>query len=145
MVKIKVKKLDESAKLPTQANEGDAGWDIVSTERHTVLPFQTVKVKTGLAVEIPMGYEIQIRGKSGIALKQGLSIPQGIGTIDSGYRGELFVLLRNFDPWTKIVEKGQMVGQMVVQEVLSPEFEEVEELSESERGGKGFGSTEENI
>lgn len=141
MVMIKFKKLVESAHAPTQANPGDAGWDVRASQ-DTVLPPATVTaVGTGLAFEVPDGYELQVRSKSGIALKEGFSIANGIGTIDSGYRGELFVLLRNHNNFTKVIRTHEMVAQIVLNQLPVMEMKESSELSESVRGKKGLGST----
>ena len=94
-VKIKIKKLDEGATIPTRANEHDVGYDIYALDKTILRAFETKIVKTGLSVEIPPGYELQIRGKSGNAAKRGYTIAQGIGTIDPGYRGEVGVIIKN--------------------------------------------------
>jgi len=142
MVNVKIKKLDKDAFIPAQANINDAGWDICAIGNYYIKPNRTELVKTGLAVEIPKGYELQIRGKSGNALKRGLNIAQGIGTIDSGYRGEIGVLLHNMDCWTKTILEGDMIAQLVLEEIPEVTYEEVKELSKSDRGDKGFGSTQ---
>lgn len=141
MVKVKFKKLVENAIIPTRANAGDSGWDIRTVEYVIIRPYSVAKVRTGLSVELPEGYELQVRGKSGLASKEGLTIAQGIGTIDCGYRGEICVLLYNQSAQIKRIEIGAMVGQLVLGKVLDIEWEEVKELSVTERGEKGFGST----
>ncbi len=142
MVQIKFKKLVEGAIQPTRANPGDAGWDIRALEK-VILPANSVgAVRTGLAVEIPEGYELQVRGKSGNALKEGLSIAQGVGTIDSGFRGEVVVLIRNSNPFSKSIDVSEMVAQLVLNELPESEFVEVKELTETVRGDKGLGSTQ---
>ena len=141
MVEIKFKKLVEHAIIPSQANEGDAGWDIRAIKKTVLKPHGVVKVPTGIAVQIPNGYELQVRGKSGLALNEGMSIAQGIGTIDAGYRGEICVLVKNIKPFMKVIEQGEMVGQLVLSKVLDVTWKEVKTLDDSERGEKGFGST----
>ena len=143
MITVKFKKLDKDAFAPSQANNGDAGYDICSIRNYYIKPYRTEMVRTGLAVEIPEGYEIQVRGKSGIASKKGLTVAQGVGTIDSGYRGEVCVLLHNLEGWTKNILEGDMVAQLVLKEVPEVTYEEVDKLSDSERGSNGFGSTQE--
>lgn len=141
MVKIKFKKLVEDAIMPTQANKGDAGWDVRAAEQLIIRPYSCAKVKTGLSVEIPVGYELQVRGKSGLALNENITIAQGIGTIDAGYRGEVCVLIYNQACHIKRIEKGAMIAQLVLGKVYDVEWELTTDLTESERGAKGFGST----
>jgi len=140
-VKVKFKKMDEKVIPPFQANKGDAGWDICANEDVSIAPLSVAKINTGLMIEVPEGYELQVRGKSGLALKEGFTIAQGIGTIDAGYRGEIGVLLKSLRPFTKTVRKGEMIAQLVLNKLPEVEYEEVDELSDSERGKKGFGST----
>ena len=143
MQTIKVKKLQDNVELPTQANHDDAGFDVRAAHDVIIRPHATVKIGTGLAVEIPEGHELQVRSKSGMAYKEGLVVAQGVGTIDSGYRGEICVLLFNRTPFTKRVKKDEQIAQLVLKPILRTEWVEVSELAESERMKKGFGSTKE--
>ena len=140
---VKFKKLDEGAIPPFQANKGDAGFDICANEDATIVPLGITKINTGIAVAIPEGYEIQVRGKSGLALHDGFSIAQGVGTIDSGYRGEIGILIKNMKPYSKTIRKGEMIGQLVLNELPTVKYVAVDDLDETERGSKGFGSTKE--
>jgi len=144
-MKIKYKKISKEAFIPVKANKSDSGWDVRATERSYLQPHSITKVPIGLAFEIPEGYEIQIRGKSGLALEYGFSIAQGIGTIDSGYRGEVCIILKNLKPYLRVIEIGDMVAQLVIQKVEEVEFEEVDELEDSERGKDGFGKSTEKM
>jgi dUTP pyrophosphatase len=136
--------VDESWQIPTQGHPGDAGWDICAFE-DTVIPAGSGNaVPTGVRVEIPQGYEIQIRGRSGLAFNRG--IIAHIGTIDSGYRGEIRVFLFNVFPQLGpyVVKKGDRVAQMVISKVMDPTFVRVdspEQLSDSSRSDRGYGST----
>lgn len=143
MVEIKFKRLDERAIPPTLANDGDAGFDIRALERCVLAPGSVTMIHTGLAVEIPYGYELQVRSKSGLTFKEHISVAQGVGTIDSGYRGEVCVLVKNGDNFTKVINAGSFVAQLVPNEVPQITLVEVDELSDSQRGAKGFGSTKE--
>lgn len=136
--------VDESWQIPTQAHPGDAGWDIYASEDVRIRAGTGAAVPTGLRVEIPEGYEIQVRGRSGLAFNKGLLAH--VGTIDSGYRGEIRVLLFNFgasgEPYE--VLKGDKIAQMIISKVVEPTFVRVdspENLSESSRNDRGYGST----
>jgi dUTP pyrophosphatase len=156
----------EDGKIPSYARLGDAGLDIYSTEEITILPGETKLIHTGLKVAIPRGYELQVRPKSGISLKTKLRVANTPGTIDSGYRDEVCVIIENLEPKIKditydfdengrpiitsilhgdtyTIEKGQKIAQFVLNEVVVANFNEVENINEVEgenRGG-GFGST----
>lgn len=138
---VKVKKLHPEAVIPKYAHKGDAGMDIYSIEE-LVIPLKERRlVKTGLSFEIPEGYEIQVRPKSGLALNHGLTILNTPGTIDSGYRGEVCVILFNASDKDYQVKKGEKIAQIVLKKVELMDIEEVNELSDSSRGQGGFGST----
>lgn len=145
MVKVKIKKLHPDAVIPQYASEGASGFDLVAVEDVEVWPGETVKVRTGLAFEIPEGYELQIRPRSGISTKTKIRIPNSPGTVDADYRGEVLVLIENTtDETTNAlfqIRKGDRIAQGVIVPVVRAEFEEVEELSETKRGSGGFGST----
>lgn len=128
--------------LPVRQTAGSAGYDLASAEPDfTVQPLERRLVRTGLAIAIPEGYEAQIRPRSGLALKQGLSLPNTPATIDSDYRGELMVAVINFGKEPVQVTRGMRIAQMVFQKVELMELREVAELPPSARGEGGFGST----
>jgi len=127
--------------LPAYATEGAAGMDVVSAEDVTLAPGARHAVATGLAVAIPPGFEIQVRPRSGLALKHGISVPNTPGTIDSDYRGELKVIMINLgsDPFD--IRRGDRVAQLVLAPVTRANWLEVDALDETARGEGGFGST----
>lgn len=140
-LKIKIRKIKENAILPHYAHEGDAGVDLYSTEDYVLKPSQRILVSTGLSMAIPKGYEAQVRPKSGLALKYGITTCNSPGTIDSGYRGEIRVIVINHGSEEFKIEKRTKIAQMVFNKVEGAEFEEVEELDNTKRGQGGFGST----
>ena len=142
-VKVEVKRLAHGAglALPAYATEGAAGMDIVSAEDVTIAPGARHAVATGLSVAIPQGYEIQVRPRSGLAFKHGITVPNTPGTIDSDYRGELKVLLINHGAEDFEIARGDRVAQLVLAPVVQAAWDEVEELDTTERGAGGFGST----
>ena len=128
--------------LPARAYDGDAGLDLSSCERVVLAPGQRALVATGLAVAIPEGYAGYVQPRSGLASKHGISIVNTPGLVDSGYRGELLINLLNTDPVeTFTVEPGMRIAQLVLLEIPQVELVEVEELPDSERGVRGFGSS----
>lgn len=141
MVKIKVKKIREEAIIPVYAHDGDAGMDLFSAEKYLLKPMERCLVATGVRVEIPYGYELQVRPRSGLALKKGISMPNSPGTIDSGYRGELGVIMINYGNEDFEINPGDRIAQIILNKVENIEIEEAEELEESSRGEGGFGST----
>ncbi len=138
---VKIKKLHEEAVIPKYAHEGDAGADLVSVEEMYIPAGMTKMISTGIALELAPFWEAQIRPRSGLAAKNGLTVLNTPGTIDCQYRGEIKVLLHNTSDEEFVVEKGMRIAQMVITELPKVEFEEVDELSETERGEGGFGST----
>ena len=134
-------KLVSDKYVPIYAKNGDAGADIKSVEHVSIKPRETVVVKTGLRVEIPEGYEIQIRPRSGLAAKYGITVLNSPGTIDSGYRGEIGVILHNTSKKEFKILKGDRIAQMVVNKVYRGKFRLVTKLSSSDREEGGFGST----
>jgi dUTP pyrophosphatase len=143
-MKLKVKKLHEDATMPSYGTAGAAAFDIASMEQYTILPGETVKVRTGLAFEVPEGYELEIRPRSGLSFTSKIRLSNSPGTVDSDYRGEVHFILDNLMtkfPNPYLIMKGQRLGQGILREVTRVEFEEVTELSETIRGQKGFGST----
>ncbi len=138
-MKIKIKKLNEGAKIPSCAHFDDAGVDLYAVSDVLIKVGERVQVPTGLAMELPVGHVGLIWDKSGLSHKHGLKTLGGV--IDSGYRGEILVGMINLGKEEYRLEKGHKVAQMIIQEKVSVEFEEVSELDESERGGGNFGST----
>jgi len=136
------KRLDESATLPVRAYAGDAGLDLAACERVELAPGARALVGTGLAVAIPDGYAGFVHPRSGLAATHGITIVNAPGLVDSGYRGELKVILLNTDAAeTFVVEPGMRIAQLVVVPVATPAPVEVAELPDTERGEKGFGSS----
>jgi dUTP pyrophosphatase len=131
----------EGLDLPRYATEGAAGMDVLSAEDFTLPPGARHAVATGLSVAIPLGYEIQVRPRSGLALKHGISVPNTPGTIDSDYRGELKVVLINHDAEPFEIHRGDRIAQLVLAPVTMAQWDEVHELDETARGSGGFGST----
>jgi len=140
-MKLKIKKIHEKAQTPIYANPGDAGMDLFSTSEHFLKPGERCLVKSGLIFEIPPGYEMQIRPRSGLAIKKGISLVNSPGTIDSGYRGEVGVILINHGDENFEIKQGDKIAQAVINKIENVEIEEVKELVESERGEGGFGSS----
>ena len=140
---MKVKIKSESGILPFYETEGSAGMDLRAylKEPVTLKPGKRILVPTGLYIELPVGYEAQIRARSGLAIKKGIGLVNGIGTIDSDYRGEIGVILINWGEEDFIIENGDRIAQMVIAKYERIEWEESVELSETERGSGGFGHT----
>ena len=140
-VKVQVQKISENAKIPEMAHEGDSGFDLYASETLAIEPGERKLVATGIKIAIPKGFEAQVRPKSGLAIKSGLSVLNTPGTIDSGYRGEIKVILVNLAKEPYQVETGKKIAQLVFQKVECPELTEVQELNETKRNEGGFGST----
>jgi dUTP pyrophosphatase len=142
-VAVRIKRLPhgEDLPIPAYATHGAAGMDVVAAEDVTLAPGARHPVATGFSVAIPEGYEIQVRPRSGLALKHGITVPNTPGTIDSDYRGELKVILINHgaDPFP--IHRGDRIAQLVLAPVTLAGWHEVAELDETERGAGGFGST----
>lgn len=138
---VAFKRLVPDAVLPAYAHPGDAGMDLCSAESLVVPPGGRALVHTGLKMALPPGYEAQVRPRSGLALKRGVTVLNTPGTIDEGYRGEVGVILANFGECDFAVEKGDRIAQMVVAPVTRAEVAEVDELDATDRGEGGFGST----
>jgi len=139
-MKLKVKKLSREAKLPTKATEGSVCYDVFSTKRILFSPNEKNMIHTGLVFEVPKGYGMDIRPRSGLA-SRGLIILNSPGTLDSDYRGELLISCANISNRNILVDKGDRIVQIRLFKVIDLEFEEVEEISETVRGKGGFGST----
>lgn len=142
-IEIRLKRLPHGEGLPTPAyaTEHAAGMDVVSAEDVTIAPGGRHAVATGFAMAIPEGYEVQVRPRSGLALKHGISLPNTPGTIDADYRGELKVILINLGDAPFIIARGDRIAQLVAAPVQMARFAEVKELDDTVRGSGGFGST----
>lgn len=140
-VPLKILLHGEGLPLPAYATEGAAGMDVVSAEDVTIAPGARHAVATGLAVAIPFGFEIQVRPRSGLALKHGITVPNTPGTIDSDYRGELKIILINHGTESFEIVRGDRIAQLVIAPVTRASWLKVEELDATERGEGGFGST----
>ena len=143
MIDIEVKRLPhgEGLPLPSYATAGAAGFDVVAAESLTLAPGARHAVATGFAIAIPEGFEVQVRPRSGLALKNGITCLNTPGTIDSDYRGEVKVILANLGAEPFEVVRGERIAQLVPAPVLRSAFREVGELDDTARGGGGFGST----
>jgi dUTP pyrophosphatase len=144
-VPVKLKKLADTAKLPQCAYSHDSGMDLVATIDCVLQPFERIAIPTGWAAEVPPGFELQIRPRSSLALRYGVTVLNTPGTIDAGYRGEIKVILINLGTNLFHVHCGQKIAQLVVAPVVTGTFQiipEHEDLAESQRGCNGFGSTD---
>ena len=133
-------KIDDNARIPTKGSDFAAGWDLYAIEETTVSKGESTLIRTGMKCAIPEGWEGQIRCRSSLG-KKGMIMPNGLGTIDSDYRGELKVILINLGQDAFVVERGMRIAQLVIAPVVQLEVELVTSLDETERGEKGFGST----
>ena len=143
MTKIQIKKLSSSVSIPKYETPGSSGMDIAAYLESSIIinPGEKSLVSTGLMMAIPRGYEVQIRPRSGLAAKKNITVLNTPGTIDADYRGEIKVLLINHGKEKFVIENGERIAQMVVCPIVQANLEEVKELSETERGSSGFGST----
>lgn len=170
-INVAVRKLHPEATIPVYAKPGDAGFDFVAIEDVFIEPGQTVMIRTGLAFGIPSGFEIQVRPRSGVSAKHKLRVANAPGTIDSGFRGEVCIILENtnyegqnstpqvktitgknhnaypeyHEKGTYLIRRGDRIAQGVLAEVPTAVFKETERLDETERGEGGFGSTGVNV
>lgn len=141
-VKLRIKRLDPTIELPAYAYEGDAGLDLRANEEVTLVPLERRLVGTGLAVAIPDGYAGFVQPRSGLALREGLSMANTPGLVDAHYRGELKVCAVNLDAHQAIhIERGERIAQLVIQRVPAVQLVEVDELDATDRGSGGFGSS----
>ena len=142
-MQINIKKLKENATIPTSGSKYAAGYDLYACidEPITIRPHETAKIGTGLAMEIPEGYFGGILARSGLATKRGLPPANKLGCIDTDYRGEFIVALHNHSNIEQVVEPNERIAQLVVIPFLPLDFNEVEELTDTDRGEGGFGST----
>jgi dUTP pyrophosphatase len=142
VIDIAVRRLRDDAHMPHQAYEGDAGFDLAACERVVLGPGERAMVATGIAVEIPEGYAGFVQPRSGLAARHGIGMVNSPGLIDSGYRGEIKVVLINMDRAEAfVVDPGMRIAQLVVGPVTAARMIEVDELAGSERGARGFGSS----
>src|SRR6186997_443518 len=144
MQPVQIKIVNESANpLPQYATKGSSGMDIRASLDIpvTLQPLQRTLIPTGLFVEVPDGYEIQIRPRSGLAIKQGITCLNSPGTIDSDYRGEIKIILINLSSEEQVINEGDRIAQMIIQKTERAEFEQVEFLNNTERAAGGFGHT----
>ena len=143
MIKIQIKKLSNEVLTPKYETSGSSGMDIAAyTEQAIIInPGEKALIPTGFSLCVPQGYEVQIRPRSGLAAKKGVTVLNTPGTIDSDYRGEIKVILINLSKEVFSVKSGERIAQMVVCPVIQVDLEEVKELSDTKRGSSGFGST----
>ena len=142
MIDVPVRRLRDDAVLPTQAYPGDAGLDLAACEGTILEPGERATVSTGIAVEIPEGYAGFVQPRSGLAMRHGIGVVNSPGLIDSGYRGEIRVVLLNTDTRNAFaIEPGMRIAQLVIAPVAAVRLLEVEELALTERGAQGFGSS----
>ncbi len=143
MIKILVKKFDKNVTLPTYKTSGSSGMDLVAYIKKKIIlnPRKTALIPTGISVAIPKNYEIQIRPRSGLAAKKGITVLNTPGTIDSDYRGEIKIILVNLSNKSFVVKSGDRIAQIIVTPVVKGKFKEVENLPKTVRGKGGFGST----
>jgi|TARA_B110000914_G_C15412934_1_gene422767 dUTP pyrophosphatase len=143
MIKIQIKKLSNSVIIPKYETSGSSGMDIAAHVENNIIinPGEKALVSTGFSIAIPTGYEVQIRPRSGLAVKKNITVLNTPGTIDADYRGEIKVILINLGQEKFIIQNGERIAQMVVCPVVQANLEEVTELSDTKRGSGGFGST----
>lgn len=140
-MQVTFRRLNQAASIPKAAHPGDAGFDIAASEAVDLMPGERALVSTGLALAIPEGYAGLVIPRSGLAIRHGISVVNGPGLYDSGYRGEMMVILINHGTEPLRIEVGDRIAQLVIVAIPDVRFEEVEELSDSDRGVSGFGST----
>ncbi len=140
VIKIKMQKVAD-VPTPSYAHKGDAGVDLYSAEDCVLKPMERKLIPTGLKLEIPYGYEGQVRPKSGLAMNHGITHANAVGTIDSSYRGEIKVPVINLSTEAYRIERGKKIGQIIFAKVEEAVFEEAGQLSETTRSENGFGST----
>ena len=143
MVKILAKKFNKNIKFPAYKTSGSSGMDLVAYIKNKIIidPGKTAIISTGIAVAIPKNYEIQIRPRSGLAAKKGISVLNTPGTVDSDYRGEIKIILINLSKESFVVKSGDRIAQMILCPIIKAKFKEVTNLPKTIRGRGGFGST----
>lgn len=140
-MKLLIKKINKDAIIPFKAHKDDAGFDLFSVEDVTLKPLERKLIHTGITMELPKDTEAQVRPRSGLALKHGITVLNTPGTIDEGYRGEVGIILINLSNEDFVITKGMKIAQMVIKKTYDVDIVEVDEISESGRGTGGFGST----
>lgn len=140
-MELKIKRVHKDAILPRYAHESDAGMDLCSVEEKIIKPRETVLIKTGIIIELPKDTEAQVRPRSGLALKNSITVLNSPGTVDEGYRGEIGVILINHGKDDFKIEKGMRIAQMVIKPIIKVNVIEVKEVNDSDRMANGFGST----
>ena len=140
-INVQIKKLNEKAVVPEYQSKEAAGFDFHAIETTVLNPGKRALIATGLSVALSYGYELQIRPRSGLAFKHGITVLNAPGTVDSDYRGEVKILLMNHGTETFTVNDGERIAQGVIQEVTQAKFTVVDELEDTDRGVSGFGST----
>ena len=140
-IEVQIQKLCDDAVIPQYAHEGDAGVDLYSRVDYELKPGERYLIPTGLKMAIPHGYEGQVRPKSGLALKSGITVLNTPGTVDAPYRGEVGVIVINHDKNSYQIKKGEKIAQMIFNEIKYANFKVVDSLDETTRGEGGFGST----
>lgn len=136
-----IKRIHPDAVMPAYAHLSDAGMDVQSVEELVILPGKRALVHTGLVLQLPSAFEAQVRPRSGLAIKHGITVLNAPGTIDSGYRGEVCVILINLGGESFQVKKGDKIAQLVIASVIQPVLKEIDVVDETDRGNGGFGST----
>lgn len=142
MIELGFKLIDQNAKLPTYATNMASGMDLYSIESTVLLPLTRRLVRTGICPVIPKGYELQVRPRSGLALKHGITVLNTPGTIDQDYTGEIMVILYNSTPVDYVLNIGDRIAQIVLAQVSFAEIKQVKELPVTQRNANGFGSTD---
>ena len=142
-MEFKIKKVREGAIIPVYQTEHSAGMDLHACidKPITIQPMERVLIPTGLSIELPPGYESQIRARSGLSLKHGIAMGNGVGTIESDYRGEYGIILINFGDVPFVVEPNMRIAQLIISKYEHVNWQEADSLSETKRGNGGFGST----
>ena len=137
----KIRIVSETGILPAYETAGSSGMDLRSTVNHQLLPGKRCLIPTGIFIELPEGYEAQVRARSGFAVKHGIGLVNGVGTIDSDYRGEIQVCLINWGEESFEIKQGDRIAQLIISQYERIEWEEVAALEDTERGAGGFGSS----
>jgi dUTP pyrophosphatase len=140
-MELGIKLIHPKARIPVYNHEGDSGADVYAIQDVLLNPGMTAEIKTGIILDIPPGYEIQVRSRSGLALKTGVIVLNSPGTVDSSYKGELVVILNNTARYSHNIQEGDRIAQIVLQEVKQARFVPTAQLSDSTRKTNGFGST----
>lgn len=141
MNEVKIKLLSDSAKVPVKATEHSAGYDLFSNEDYLLGKNKFALISTGISIELPIGYEAQVRPRSGLAAKQGVTVLNAPGTIDADYRGEVKVILINHSDVDFEIKKGDRIAQMIISSVANADLIVTNDLTDTTRGTGGFGST----